>query len=201
MGIMKLLIRCTVLGFIFLLGSSCATRLPTPPGIQEISVSDYENLIADKTKKIEIYDGLENKLTVAATRLDSAVSEATLSHAARLAQWQEAKYKEERFKVVAKHTDRTEFFVSFFTPERKLADLASSKNLWKIYLDIGGQRYEGKATKIKQQLTEIQSLYPQHNRWSDPFMISFPISTALTEKKPAVLTVTGAVGSAQLKFE
>lgn len=179
----------------------CATSLPMPAGIQELSPGDFENLITKKTKKIEIYQGLENKLTVAATWLDSETSEGLLAHSARLAQWEEPKYKEERFRLVTKHTDRTEFFVSFYTPERKLADLANTKNLWKIYLDVNGQRYEGKATKMKQLLTEIQALYPHHNRWSTPFMVSFPVSTALTENKPALMTLTGAVGSAQLKFD
>ena len=200
-GIMKTLIPFTICGFFLILELSCATSLPMPVGVKELSPSDYENLIQQKTKKVEIYLGLENKLTVAATRLDSEVTEGTLSHSARLAQWEEPKYKEERFKIVTKHTDRTEFFVSFYTPERKLADLANTKNLWKIYMDVNGQRYEGKATKVKQLLSEIQALYPHHNRWSTPFMISFPVSTALTENKSAVITLTGAVGSAQLKFE
>ena len=200
-GIMKTLIPFTICVFFLVLEFSCATSLPMPVGVKELSPSDYENLIQQKTKKVEIYLGLENKLTVAATRLDSEVTEGTLSHSARLAQWEEPKYKEERFKIVTKHTDRTEFFVSFYTPERKLADLANTKNLWKIYMDVNGQRYEGKATKVKQLLSEIQALYPHHNRWSTPFMISFPVSTALTENKSAVITLTGAAGSAQLKFE
>lgn len=178
----------------------CATQMPMPAGIQELSPSDYEKLIDRKTQRVEIYEGLQNKLTVAATWLDSEMSNGTLSHSARLAQWQEPKYKEERYKVVSRHTDRTEFFVSFYTPERKLADLANKKNLWKIYLDIGGQRFEGTATKVKQMFTEIQAIYPQHDRWSTPFIVSFPVSTALTENKEATLTMTGAVGSAQLKF-
>lgn len=179
---------------------SCASRLPMPSGIPEISPRDFETLSQQKSKKVEVYEGLMNKMTVSATWLDSELSEATLSHSARIAQWQEPKYKEERFKVVNRHTDKTEFFVSFYTPERKSADLANTKNLWKIYLDVNGQRYEGKATKIKQLLSEIQSIYPQHNRWSYPFIVTFPVATALVENKPAVLTLTGAVGSAQLIF-
>ena len=196
MGAMKILI----LSLSLFLTSSCATRLPMPAGVQELSPNDYASLTERKTKKVEIYEGLHNKLTVAATWLDSEMSDGSLSHSARLAQWQEAKYKEERYKVVSKHADRTEFFVSFYTPERKHADLANKKNLWKIYLDVNGQRYEGQATKVKQMLTEVQALYPQHNRWSAPFLVSFPVATALTENKAAVLTFTGAVGSAQIQF-
>ncbi|MFZ3230527.1 MAG: hypothetical protein WA160_10015 [Pseudobdellovibrio sp.] len=180
---------------------SCITPLPMPAGVQEISASDYENLVSKKTKKIEIYDGLYNKLTVTATWLDSEMSEGYLSHSTRLAQWQESKYREEKNKYVMKHTENTEFFVSFYTPERKHSDLSQSKNLWKIYLDVNGQRFEGKATKVKLMLSELQTYYPHHNRWSVPYVVSFPVATAITEKKPAVLTFTGALSSAQLKFE
>ncbi len=195
------LFSAVIIGFLIVFQVGCATPLPMPAGVEELSPTDYEKLAERKTKKVEIYQGLQNTLTVAATWLDSEMSSGTLSHSARLAQWQEPKYKEERYRVVARHTDRTEFFVSFYTPERKLSDLANKKNLWKIYLDVNGQRFEGTATKVKQLLTEIQAIYPQHNRWSYPFIVSFPVSTALTENKTAVLTLTGSAGSAQLKFE
>lgn len=190
-----------VLSFFCLLLSSCATRLATPPGVPEVSVANYEKAVADKTKKLEIYDGLYNKLTVQATWLDSLLSEYSLSHSARLSQWNEQKYREERTKRVNKNAETTEFFVSLYTPERKHADLTpSSKNLWKIYLDVNGQRYEGKASKVKLLLSEIQALYPHHNRWSTPYVVSFPVATSLVENRNAALILTGAVGSAELKF-
>jgi hypothetical protein len=179
---------------------SCASRLTTPAGIPEISAPDYENLIESKTRKIEVYEGLYNKLTIQGTWLDSRVTEATLSHRARLQQWTEEKYKEEKTKAISKHTESTEFFVSFYTPERRHNDLAQNKTLWKIFLDVNGQRYEGKATKVKLLLTEIQALYPYHNRWSTPYVLSFPVATSLVENRNAVLTLTGAVGSPQIQF-
>lgn len=180
--------------------SSCASRLTVPEGVPEISIADYENLIESKTHKIEIYEGLYNKLTLQATWLDGATTEATLSHSARLLQWNEQKYKEEKTKAISRHSESTEFFVSFYTPERKHDDLSKNKTLWKIFLDVNGTRYEGKATKVKLLLTEIQALYPHHNRWSTPYVVSFPVATSLVEGKPVTFTVTGAIGSPQLKF-
>jgi hypothetical protein len=186
------------LAFAFLL--SCASRLPTPQGVPEVSIANYEKAVNEKTKKIEVYDGLYNKLTVQATWLDSLVTEYTLSHNARLLQWQEPKYREERTKKISKNAESSEFFVSFYTPERKYADLSSARNLWKIYLDVNGQRYEGKATKVKQSLSEIQALYAYHNRWSVPYVVSFPVATSLVENKDATLVFTGTVGSAELHY-
>lgn len=194
---LKFISRLIAISFLTI---SCASRLTVPTGIPEISVSDFESLIETKSKKLEMYEGLYNILTVEGTWLDSQITEASLSHSARLYQWNEQKYKEEKIKAISKHTESTEFFVSFFTPERKHNDLAQSKTLWKIFLDVNGQRYEGKATKVKLLLTEIRALYPYHNRWSTPYMVSFPVATSLVENKKAVLTLTGAVGSPQLHF-
>lgn len=183
-----------------LLFTSCATRLSTPQGIPDIPISEYEELVETNTKKTEVYDGLHNKLTVQATILDTKLTEAFLSHSARLSQWSEQKYKEEKGKRIGKNAENTEFFVSFFTPERKHQDLSSAKNVWKIFLDVNGQRYEGKATKIKQLLSEVQAMYPHHNRWSVPYTISFPVATSLSENKNAKLILTGAIGSAEVGF-
>ena len=179
---------------------ACASRLQTPAGVPDVSISDYEQAVIDRTAKIEVYDGLYNKLTIQATWLDSILTDYGLSYSARLAQWDETHYREERSKKVNQNAESTEFFVSLYTPERKHAELNSIKNLWKIYLQVNGQRYEGKAAKIKMLLSEVQVMYPQHNRWSVPYSITFPIATALVEGKPATLILTGAVGSAEVKF-
>lgn len=182
------------------LSMSCSTPLKTLEGVPEVSPSDYASILNSKTKKLEVYDGLYNTLTVQATLLDSKFTEASLSHNARISQWDEQSYKEERSKKINKNAENTEFFVSLYTPEKKHSNLSKAKNLWKIFLEVNGQRYEGKATKVKLLLGEIQAFYYYHNRWSTPYVISFPIATALTENKPATLTFTGAIGSAQLKY-
>ena len=53
--------------FLTLFYFGCATQMPMPAGVQELSPSDYEKLIDRKTQRVEIYEGLQNKLTVAAT--------------------------------------------------------------------------------------------------------------------------------------
>jgi hypothetical protein len=180
---------------------SCQTPLPVADGIKEISASDYQSLVQNKTEKIEIYSGLYNQLTVSATRMDGEMTEGYLSHSARLLQWSAAQHQTERSKLISQGTEKTEFFVSFYTPERKHNDLSSNKSIWKIYLDINGQRYEGTAKKIKSQLTEVETMYPSHNRWSTPYTVTFPIAAALADGKPAVLTFTGTVTSGQIKFK
>lgn len=201
MTYIKLKSRYLILVLMLALGLvSCVSTLSPLPGVPEVSISEYERLVKQKTKKIEVYDGLYNKLTVQATWLDSDLTLASLSHNARLLQWDEEKYKQEKSTVISHHASTTEFFISFYTPEQKQDNLSSNKSIWKIYLDVDGRRFEGKASKVKLQLTEVQALYPHHNRWSTPYMLSFPIATGLSDNKKATLTLTGPAGVAQLSF-
>ena len=179
---------------------SCVHRLPTPEGVKDISTSEYEGLVDDKTKKTEVYDGLYNKLTVQTTRLDGEMSENLVAYQAKLGQWSLEKYKEEKAKIIAKHSDGTEFFMSFYTPERRHDDLSTSRTTWKVYLEISGQRYEGKITKIKSLYLDLEAIYPHHNRWSTAYSVMFPVSTPATDGKPAVITVTGPLATTQLVY-
>lgn len=179
---------------------SCIHRLPTPEGIKDISTSEYEDMVEQKTKKTEVYDGLYNKLTVQTTRLDADMSENLVAYQAKLSQWSVEKYKEEKTKIIAKHSDSTEFFMSFYTPERRHDDLSTNRTSWKVYLEVSGQRYEGKITKLKSLFLDLEALYPHHNRWSSPYSLTFPVSTAATDGKPVVITVTGPLATTQLVY-
>lgn len=176
------------------------TRLPTPTGIKEITLSNYENLVESKTQTVRIYNGFSNQLEIYATRMDTDMNEGYLSHAGRLFQWSVSTYKDEKNKISLKQGTQSEFMVSFFTPERKNDDLSSSKSAWKTFLDIDGIRYEGKATKIKRNLAELEAFFPHHNRWFTMYSVTFPIATSLSENKTAILTFTSGLGSTQLRF-
>lgn len=95
---------------------------------------------------------------------------------------------------------QTEVFVSFYTPEKKHDDLHKNQTLWKIFLDAGGKRYEGKAQKVKLLTSEVQGLYPFHNRFATPYTITFPVPTTALDGKEAKLTITGSVGSVAVVF-
>lgn len=180
---------------------SCASRLPNLQGIKDISTSEYEKIIALKTQKTEVYDGLYNKLTLQVTRLDAEMTENLMAYSAKLSQWSLEKYQEEKSKRISKQTEATEFFMSFYTPERQHDDLSLKRTSWKIYLEVGGQRYEGKATKIKTLFLDLEPTFPFHNRWSTPYSVTFPVSTLATEGKPLLMTVTGPLATTQLNFK
>ena len=186
------------LSLIFLV--SCASPYGVQPGLQLISESEYDQIINQFSDKDRQYSGLYNLFDMRATLLNTPVKLAQVDHSARLFQWDKAKYDTEREKALSDLTKETQVFVSFFTPEKRHDDLHKSKTLWKIFLDIDGRRYEGRATKMKQLTTEIRSFYPDHNSFSTPYLISFPVGAKTLEGKNSTLVITGPVGSATAEF-
>lgn len=189
-----------ILNLSFLFVAACATRLPLVAGVKDISSSEYSSLVEAKTQKSEVYDGLYNKLTVQLTRMDAEMTENILAYSAKLSQWSEDIYQQEKSKMISNHSIQTEFFLSFFVPEKKHDNLNIKKTTWKVYLDVNGQRYEGTAVRNKSLFLDLQAIYPHHNRWSTAYTLTFPVSTASTEGKNLIITITGPIASTQVKF-
>lgn len=187
---------------IVILNSACTTTKDSiGSNINLISESDYQKVITENTRQKQIYSGLYNTMDLTSTVLNSKVAAAQTDQMARLYIWDANKYTQEKVKADDKVTKETEFFVSFFTPERKHDDLHKNQTLWKIFLDAGGKRYEGKVKKIKLLTEEIQGLYSYHNRFSTPYSVVFPVASRDIENmKDIKLTITGPVGSATLEF-
>lgn len=184
-----------------LLAACASTQNPSPTGLSLMPESQYEEIMEKNTASSEIFSGLYNTLNVRATLLRVSSNTAVIQKNARVYQWDKAKFDEETTKSNNKINKETEIFVSFFTPERKHDDLHKNKTLWKIFLDVNGKRYEGKAAKIKLLTSEIQTFYSQHNTFSTPYLISFPIAATAIEGSPAKLTLTGPITSVSLDFK
>ena len=189
-----------VLALSFLFVAACAKRLPLIAGVKDISSGEYSTFVETKTQKSEVYDGLYNKLTVQLTRVDAEMTENILAYSAKLSQWSEAVYQDEKSKMISSHSTQTEFFLSFFVPEKKHDNLNIKKTTWKVYLDVNGQRYEGVAVRNKSLFLDLEAIYPHHNRWSTAYTLTFPVSTASTEGKNLTVSITGPIASTQVKF-
>ncbi len=180
---------------------SCTTKpLPTF-NLRLISEPDYVQIVKRNERHEQIYSGLYNAIDQTGAIINSEVSEAQVDQQARVFMWDENKYTQEKIKAEEKLRKESEFFVSFFTPDRKHDDLNKNKTLWKIFLDVDGKRFEAKVTKIKLLTEEVQSLYPFHNRFSTPYLMVFPVPMKQIEKSASIkLTITGPVGSTTLDY-
>ncbi|HVK59959.1 MAG TPA: hypothetical protein VM432_00355 [Bdellovibrionales bacterium] len=169
-------------------GTAVRIERPYDQSIEEFSAGDSE------------YTGFYNNFEFKATLLNSAIRERTFKRQSEYFQWNEDKQASERAKYTQELSSGTEIFVSFFTPDRKNDNLAEDKPIWKVYLDVGGSRYEGKVKRIRTLLVELQSLYPYHTRWNTPYMFSFSVPTTAIESQPSKLTITGPLGTREVSF-
>lgn len=185
----------------FLVLSSCASYEVSPSGRSIRTESEYFKIIDQHSDSTEKYSGLYNLLNIEATILNTKVLDAQTDQMTRLYLWDDVKANEDRAKNNERTSKETEVFMAFFTPDRKNDDAAKPKTVWRVFLDVDGRRFEGKVTKIKMQLSQLVALYPYHNRFYSPYQVIFPVPVKSIESRDIQMTVTGAVGSATLKFK
>ena len=181
--------------------AGCATRPANPNLPNLISESEYYHSVDKFTDRKQVYDGFYATMELSATLMNTKVSRNQIDQNARIYQWDETKYLNEKSRVESDLAKQSEVFLSFFVPERKHDDLHKPKTSWKVFLDAGGKRYEGKAEKMKTLFAEVQTLYPKHNRWSTPYKVIFPVPITYIENADSKMTLTGPVGSTSVSFK
>jgi hypothetical protein len=165
------------------------TSRPYTERIEQFSDGDVE------------YSGLYNNFEYKATLLNSTIREALLGKQAAYYEWNDAQTSQAREKSNQEMSSQTKVFLAFFTPNAKNDNLTDSKTIWRIYLDCAGRRYEGKATRLRLLLAELQALYPYVTRWATPYELTFDVPTAAIESQPSTLTITGPLGSRVVHFK
>lgn len=166
----------------------------------EESQAAYEADIDKFSDGQAAYSGFYNAFEYRATLLNVPVRQALLRRQSRQYQWDREKYLSEKDRLDKESAAQTSVFLSFYTPDRENDNLGGAKAIWRVYLDVGGQRYEGKAKKWKALLVEIQTLYPYHTRWNSAYMVTFPIATSAVETQASTITITGPLGTKTVRF-
>jgi hypothetical protein len=161
----------------------------------------YEQKIEAYSAGDTEYSGFYNNFEYKATLKNTAIREVLMAKRQSYYQWDETKLAAEKAKDQQELASITEVFCSFFTPDRNNDNLTDKKTIWKIYLDVGGRRYEGKPLKIRGNLAELQSLYPYHTRWNTPYTFQFQVPTTAVETQASTLTITGPLGTRSVTFK
>lgn len=165
------------------------------------TVDPYLQVIEQFSEGDADYESFYNQFAYRATVVNSAVREATLLREADYFKWDPGQLAAEREKAAQKMGQSTEVFMSFFTPERRNDNLTDSKSIWRIYLDVGGKRYQGRPKKAKKLFAELNALFPYHTRWNTPYLVEFALPSSAIEGLPSTFTVTGPLGAKEIEFK
>lgn len=186
------------LGLLF--GLSSCVQAPVNTAVEPLSTTDYTALIERNTQRTNQYNGFHQTFQADATLLTTEVQTATLKQRAAYLQWDRTQYQTEREKVVQDASAYAKVFLRFYVAERDYDDLSKPKTIWKAYLEVNGTRLEGKIKKMTEKLVEIQTLYPNFDRFSTPYEITFNVPMATAEQTGAKFTLTSSLGTAEFTF-
>lgn len=182
--------------------SACASTRPMGADIgPRLDKAEYQKKMWERTQVDKRYDGFHQLYETYVTLIDSGVQSLVLQKKSDLFQWDQAKAQKEREKMFQENSSATEFFLVMYTPNRKLTDLHRGNSMWKIYLEVNGERYESKVKKIKGHLENIQSIYPSLNRFSVPYKVSFNVPLGVAEVANSKFILTSALGTTELVFK
>lgn len=165
-----------------------------------LSQREYAQLIERNTSGDKKYDGFYAVFEVYATLMNSDVQTAVLQKTTDTLQWSAQTAQKEREKLFQENSNSTKVFLSFFTPTRRINDLAKGNSLWKIYLETNGEKYEGRVTKRNTPFEALSIMFPHHSRWAIAYDVSFPVPLSAVEKSESYFIITSSLGSARLKF-
>ncbi len=163
-------------------------------------LENYNQEMLKYSSKDQKYAGFDTIYHVRATLLNSKLRKLQMEKAKKELQYDDREVKEEERNLLQDLSNRTKIFVSFYTPNTKTKQLTKKESLWRIFLDVDGKRYVGRVRKIKGPSAQIRSEYPVHNIWSNPYEISFDVSTFEVDKKKASLVITGKLGTSKIEF-
>jgi len=134
------------------------------------------------------------------TILNSEVQTAALRQRSAYMQWDSKTYSLEREKVQQDATAYAKFFLRFYSPDHEYDDLHKGKTIWKVYLDVSGQRFEGKVKKMTEKQIELQTIFPHFDRFSTPYEITFNVPMTTVENTSSKVTLTGSLGTGEFGF-
>lgn len=179
-----------------LLLSGCASSLPE--GM--MSERNYRRLIKRMTQSVDRYNGLYQTFQADATLMTHEMQAALLERRGYFLRWDARHAQEEREKSLQQMANETYIVLRFFSPESEYDDLEQSNSVWKTYLESNGIRYEGQARKLREKSAELLTLFPNHNRFSTMYKVTFKVPTSAVESAGAQVILTSTLGTADFKF-
>ncbi len=181
--------------------TACATSpVDNPNVVQGYGESEYASIIRKHTTITNQYSGFYQTFQADMTILSSEVQTAALKQKGHFLGWDQRQYQSERDKMVQEAAAYSKFFLRFYSPDHEYDDLHKGKTIWKVYLEYGGSRFEGKVKKLSDKYVELQTIYPHLDRFSTPYEITFNVPMTTIESGECKVTLTSSLGTAEFKF-
>ena len=196
---MRIIQLIAPLGFLSLIACSHLSDT-AESGLPRFSGS-YLSAVSALTQSGQAYQGVNNLYQVRVTMLTSSLVARQIDQRKALYGWDNKKMEEESAKARQQFSTETRFFLSFFSPEGSHSNLTDKTSLWRFLLQTGTQRVVGEPKAIRTPLADIQSEYPDHDRFSLPYMIHFPVPLSATEAGDVTFIMTGPLGNEEFVFK
>ena len=187
---------------VMVLMSGCAQTsvASTKNPIEAMPAAEYTRLITKFTRGTNQYAGLYQTFQADVTILNSEVQNAVVRQRANFKGWDEKQFQMEREKALQEASAYSKFFLRFYAPEHDYDDLDKPKTIWKLYLEYSGSRFEGKVKKVPEKAVETATLFPQMDRFSTPYEVTFSVPMTTIENGATKFVMTSSLGTAEFTF-
>jgi hypothetical protein len=181
--------------------TACASKPVMSPGtVEPLGQNEYSSLIRRHTSHTDQYRGFYQTFQADMTILTTEVQGASLRQKGNFLQWDSKQYQTEREKTLQESNAYSKFFMRFYSPEKDYDDLHKGKTIWKVFLEFGGSRFEGKVAKMQEKWVEVATLFPHMDRFSTPYEITFNVPMTTVEQGSAKVILTSSLGQAEFSF-
>ncbi len=198
---LRMILPLALFGVVALASVGCAhPPMVGPNGVQPMSESEYNRLMKKNTSRTDQYSGFYQTFQADMTILTTEVQSAVLRQKGHFLQWDQKVYQQEREKSLQESNAYSKFFMRFYVPEKDYDDLHKGKSIWKVFLEYSGSRFEGKVSKVSEKYVEVRTLYPQMDRFSTPYEITFNVPMTTIEQGSAKVVLTSSLGQAEFHF-
>lgn len=186
---------------VLLMISGCAHKpVMGPNTVEPMNALEYSALIRRHTSRTDQYSGFYQTFQADMTILTTEVMSASLRQKGNFMQWDMKQYQTEREKSLQEANAYSKFFMRFYTPDRDYDDLHKGKTIWKVFLEYSGTRFEGKVAKMQEKAVEVATLFPNMDRFSTAYMITFNVPMTTVEQGDCKVILTSSLGQAEFSF-
>jgi hypothetical protein len=185
-------------------GSAPATRADEAPRVEDPA---YEAALERATRTGTVYDGLEGRAFAAATRQTPAFRRARVEAVGRFLHLPPgeiaARLEAERIEAGRYH----DFFVGFYTADRRWNDLDQRDSIWRVELEAGGSTFLPLAVgRIERPDPNLVALYPYLTPFWVGYRIRFPAqdtsgAALVPADAPVLLRIASAAGKLELAWD